>query len=107
MLHALSHDLSEAARQIRRNAATSLLIVVILAAALGSAAGLAAPFKALVLRPAPVADAGRIVVVEMHDRSGKILHYIPAEAMRRFGAGQQVLDNFYGYSGGGVFDLEG
>jgi len=106
-LFALGHDLSEAAHQIRRNAATSLLIVAILAGALGSAAGLASPLKAIVFRPAPITDAGHVVVVEMHDRSGKILHYIPAEAIRRFGAAQQVLDNFYGYSGGGVFDIEG
>jgi hypothetical protein len=33
-MHALAHDLSEAVRQIRRNAATSLLIVIILAAAI-------------------------------------------------------------------------
>lgn len=60
---AIWRDITYAVRQVRRQPLFALVIVLMLGSAMGVNTSLFSMFNATMLRPWPVKDAGRLVVV--------------------------------------------
>jgi putative ABC transport system permease protein len=70
-MHDLSSHLRKAVRQLRRNPGFSLTAILTLAIGIGATTAIFSIFYAVLLRPLPYADAGRLVdIVPMDTRPG-------------------------------------
>lgn len=101
MVAGFVHDCRFAIRQIIREPAFSLSVIVVLALIVGVTTGILSLLNALVLRPLPIADAGRLVVLTATDERGqqpRPIYYRTYVEIARL----PVFDALALYSGGGV-----
>lgn len=101
MIARFVHDSRFAVRQIHREPALSLAVVVVLALIVGVTTGIISLLNALVLRPLPVKDPASLIVLTAMDERGqqsRPIYYRTYTELAR----QPVFDSLVLYSGGGV-----
>jgi hypothetical protein len=88
----LAHDFRAAARAVRRGGWSSVLVIAMLAAATGAATAVYSIAHAVLLRPLPVVDPDRVVLLWMKDeaRSQPVVE-VSLSDLRAWRAGQQSL----------------
>ena len=81
LLHQLGRDVRDGLRQVRRNPAFSAVAVATLALGIGANTGMFSAVDAVLIRPLPYADAGRLVMVWDDVRRTDSTHFFttPAE----------------------------
>ena len=95
-LFAFGQDLRYAARLLRKNAALTVTAVLSLALGIGATTSVFGVLNAILLRPLPVADPGRLVIVQPMKTGKRWILFNPLfEGLR---AKQQVLEGMFAAS---------
>lgn len=106
MTASLLQDARHAVRQLRRAPGLATAVVATLAIAIGAGATLFSLLNAVVLRPLPVRDPERLVVLSLADRRGEATRLIYYSTYTELVRHQKVFESLFAYSSGGFFSLE-
>jgi predicted permease len=106
MLNALLSDIRYTVRTLRRAPGFTLVVVATLALAVGINTTLFSLFNAIVLRPLPVQEPQRLVVLSATDARGAQSRFIYQATFEALRSAQRSFDLLSLYSGGGVLLAE-
>src|SRR4051794_30751662 len=106
-MNSLVQDLRYAIRMLRKSPVTTLVAIVSLALGIGANSAIFSLMSALVLRPLPVREPGRLVRIATQRPSDTIadggLSLSLYQAIRKENS---VFEDLFGYTAGGVVNLE-
>ena len=77
LLHQLGRDVRDGLRQVRRNPAFSAIAIATLALGIGANTAMFSAVDAVLIRPLPYADAGRLVMIWDDMRQTDSNHFFP------------------------------
>jgi predicted permease len=106
MVDAVLQDARYAVRQLRRSPWFTVAVVATLALGIGVNAALYSLLSALLLRPLPVKDPRRLVVLSVTDQRGQDARLIYTDTFNELRTHQRVFESMSMYSGGGVLTTE-
>src|SRR5579884_3015301 len=111
LLERIRHDLRYSARTLRRDAGFAAIAIVILALGIGASTLVFSVVDALLIRPLPFRDAGRLVWIANHDgntglssetmRVGQVLEW------KKLSHSFEDLGAYFAFSGYGSYTLAG
>ena len=98
LVHQLGRDVRDGLRQVRRNPAFSAVAVATLALGIGANTAIFSAVDAVLIRPLPYADAGRLVMIwDEMSQTGSPKHFFSTPAEWHEWRRQQ--HGFHGYRG--------
>jgi putative ABC transport system permease protein len=106
MWDALRLDVRQSFRSLRRAPAFSVIVIVMLTAAVGATTAVGSLLNALVLRTVAVPSPGQLVALSALDPRANVSGYFYAETFKAYRSAQRSFAQMSMYAGGGLARVE-